>query len=95
MDSFRYERCGECELDLDDHLIGADSHGHAHLWCRVAGTPPPAGLAAQFNPDELDCLIRTAAELTAGGSAPTLGDLSERQLALGRRAWALMEAGAG
>jgi hypothetical protein len=32
-DSFRYSLCEECHGDLDEHTIGRDILGNAHLYC--------------------------------------------------------------
>lgn len=34
IDGFTFERCAECDKDLDGHLIGADMFGKPHAWCR-------------------------------------------------------------
>ncbi|GGS85134.1 hypothetical protein GCM10010156_49680 [Planobispora rosea] len=59
---------------------------------RAAGATVPTalpGIAGEFSPDELDCLVRTAGEAAGGGNA--LGDetLSRRQIALAERAYRL------
>lgn len=37
VNSFRYELCELCHLDLNQHTIGPDPLGHAHLFCTTLG----------------------------------------------------------
>jgi hypothetical protein len=32
-DYFEYQFCDDCGKDLDEHTIGPDPLGHAHVWC--------------------------------------------------------------
>lgn len=36
IDSFSYEFCSECGLDLDAHVISADMFGNPHLFCKFS-----------------------------------------------------------
>jgi hypothetical protein len=62
-----------------------------HALRKATTVPVPAGLAAAFSADEVEALIITAADATAGGG---LEGLSRRQLELAHRAYALLFADA-
>ncbi len=44
VDSFKYELCHECHLDLSGHVISPDPLGNAHAWCRTNGDVTIGGI---------------------------------------------------
>jgi hypothetical protein len=60
----------------------------ASMGLALAREPYWSGLSANFSPDEVNSLIRMAAEVAGAGR--WAGNFSERQIELAKRAWALM-----
>ncbi len=54
---FEYELCGDCDKDLDEHVIAEDPLGHAHAACRAdaaEASPLPDTVAADNGHDDAD-----------------------------------------